>query len=121
MATVTTLRTTNALRRISAALRDFAKHEGWQPDEYQILFRVLENWGRISALLVVKDFGGLTEKEMWGRVVDHLDQSLKPGGDIGFSIGLSVRERKQVEQGGMYAIPEGYVEEELLLNPAGRD
>jgi len=59
-----------------------------------------------------------TLKEMWGRVVDFLDQSLQPDGDIGFSVGLSVRESKQVEEGGMYSIPEGYVEEEHLLNLA---
>ena len=121
MATITALRTVNALRRIAEALRNFAKLQRWQPDEYEILFRVLEDWGRISVLLIVKDFGTLTEKEMWLQVWNHLEESLKNGGDIGFSVGLSVRDSKQLEHGGMYAVPEGYVEEELLLNPAGND
>ncbi len=117
MANVTTLRATNALRRIKAALTEFAKQRGLRPGEFQILFRPLEDWGRISAFLIMKDFGGLSEKEMWGLAADHLDEALKKGGDIGFSIGISVRDAKQLEKGGMYAIPEGYVEEELLLTP----
>ena len=57
-------------------------------------------------MLVAEDFGGRSNREMWDQVYDHLEDKLEPDGDIGFSLGLSVRERKQVEQGGMYAIPE---------------
>jgi len=110
------------MTRISKALRDFADTKGWKPDEYEILFRNLEQWGRISVFLIAESFSGLTNKQMWSEVFDHLERSLKQHGDIGFSIGLSVREKKQVEEGGMHSIPVGFVgEEELLLNPAGAD
>jgi hypothetical protein len=115
MATSTTLRTRTVLRRIARALKEFAADQGWQPGEYQIFFRVLEDWGRISIFFIVKEFGAQSEKEMWVRVWDFLQKSLKQDGDTGFSVGLSVRDRQQVEQGGMYSIPEGYVEEDLLV------
>jgi hypothetical protein len=97
------------------ALNDFARQQGWKPDEYQVLFRVLEDWGRISVMLIARDFAGLSNREMWDRVVDHLEMSLKSGGDIGFSLGVSVRTQEQVDLGGTYTIPEGYVEPELLI------
>jgi hypothetical protein len=117
MATSTTVRTRTALRRLARVLKEFATEQGWKPGEYQILFRVLENWGRISILYIVKEYGGLSEKEMWVRVWDFLARSLKQDGDLGFSVGLSVRDRQQVEQGGMYSIPEDYIEHDLLVGP----
>ena len=52
---------------------------------------------------------------MWDLVFDFLENSLKKDGDIGFSLGLSVREKSQVERGGIYTIPETYVEAADLL------
>lgn len=115
MAARPTLTTKGALARISKALAEFAKDQGWTPDQYQVLFRVLEDWGRISVMLVADDFKGLSNRAMWDKVDDSLQAKLKPGGDIEFSLGLSVRQRKQVEQGGMYTIPESYVNAADLL------
>jgi hypothetical protein len=115
MAARPALTTKEALARIAKALVEFAKEQGWTPDQYQVLFRVLEDWGRISVMLVADDFKGLSNREMWDKVFDSLEAKLKPGGDIGFSLGLSVREKRQVEQGGMYTIPEGYVDAADLL------
>ncbi len=95
--------------------------QGWQPGDYQILFRILEEWGQVSVLLIVKDFGGSSEKDLWMRVWNHLEKSLKEGGDTGFSVALSLAERGQVEQGGVYSIPEGFVEEEHLMNTVVHD
>ena len=68
---------------------------------------MLEDWGRISVYFIVKEFGGLSEQEMWERVWDYLEEVARSrNGDIGFSVGLSVRDRKQVDQGGIYSIPE---------------
>lgn len=118
MALGTTIRTRTALRRISAALKDFAKEQGWGPDDYKIFFRVAsQDWGRITIFFIVKDFGGLSRNEMWVRVTDYLEHSLQRGGDIGFSIGLSVRTFDQVAQGRSNSVPDGYVEEEILLGP----
>jgi hypothetical protein len=121
MAAVTALKTTKALRRIAAGLRDYAKLQGLRADEFQILFRVLEDWGKISVLLILRDFGGLPEKQVWLRVWEFLEAFLRQGNDIGFSVGLLVRDGKRLEQGGTYSVPEGYVEEELLLNPAASE
>jgi hypothetical protein len=115
MVTSQTMRTRIALRRIAQALHDFAREQGWTPGEYQILFRILEDWGRITVLVIVKDYAGLTELEMWSRIHEQLEKSLASGDDIGFSIGFSVRSLEQVGQGGMYSIPDGYLEEEIIL------
>jgi hypothetical protein len=103
------------MRRIAAALREFVDEQGWQPGDYQILLRVLEDWGRITVLFVARDFGGLSKKDMWARVWAHLNQSLQREGDIGISVGLILRSRDQVDQGGPNSIPEGFLEEELVL------
>jgi hypothetical protein len=117
MAAVTGLNTTKALRRIAAGLRDYAKSQGLSINEFQIFFRVLEDWGKISALLILDDFEGASQKEIWQSAWKFIEAYLQQGGDIGFSVGLLVRNGKQVEQGGPNSIPEGYVEEELLLTP----
>jgi len=109
------------MRRISKALKDFAAMKGWKPGDYQILYRNLEQWGRISVFFIAESFSGLSNKDMWIQVIDYLEQSLNQGGDIGFSIGLSVREREQVEHGGMYSIPDGFIDEEELFHPIEAD
>jgi hypothetical protein len=122
MASSPTLSTKTALSRIVDVLKHFAKDRGWRPEDYEILFRVLEQWGKISVLLITKDFGGLTNREIWDQVFDYMEKELGQGPDIGFSLGLSVRERNQVEQGGMYSIPEEYVAvEDLLPSPTLTD
>ncbi len=115
MAISTTLRTRAALARIMGALKDFAKAQHWEQGEYSVLFRVLEDWGRISFILVAPDLGSRLNQDVWNELFDHLETALNRSEDIGFSLGFSVRDRKQVEQGGMYSIPEGYVEAEDLL------
>jgi hypothetical protein len=111
-----------ALKRIADALAAFATDQGWQPDEYQILFHVSQKWGRIRVFFITKDFGNVSRHEMWARVWDYLEKSLKNGPDIGFSVGLSVRDWSQVNQGGAYSIPPGYVDQkELLLIPSVTD
>lgn len=115
MAMSTALRTRTAPRAIASALGDFATSKGWQRSDYQLFFHVLEDWGRVTILLVAQDFGGLSENDMHARVWNHLGAALKQEGDIGFSIGLLVRTWDEVNRGPADSIPEGYVEEELLL------
>lgn len=121
MATRTTLTTKSAVRRIAKALASFAQQRGWSEDQYQLFFRVLEEWGRITVMLVAEDFDGRSDREMWDLVHDFLLESLKEDGDLGFSLGLSVREKSQVERGGIYAIPETYVEVADLLPASSLD
>jgi hypothetical protein len=118
MALSTTLR--SALTRISKALNEFASDKEWTAGDFKILFTVSQRWGRIRVFLIVKEFGGLSEQEMWVQVYDYLEKSLSSGPDIGYSIGLSVRSWDQVKQGGMYSIPDSYVDEEELLNTTSR-
>jgi hypothetical protein len=121
MALSPTLTTRQAMRGITNALKDFAVKRGWKPGDYQILFRNLEQWGRISVFFIVESFSGLSHKEMWMQVFDHLEQSLNQGGDMGFSLGLTVRQRAQVERGGMHSIPDGFVDEEQLFHAIEAD
>ena len=116
MALGTTLR--SALTSISKSLNGLASEAGWNTDEYKILFAVNREWGRIRVFFIVKDFEGMSERDMWGRVWDHLEKSLKSGPDIGYSIGLSVHSWDQVKQGGIYSIPPDYVDSEELLATA---
>lgn len=114
MALGPTLRST--LTRIAKAIHEFASQTGWKAAEYKILFALNQkNWGLIRVFFVVKDFEGSSERDMWGRVWDHLEKSLKSGPEIGYSIGLSVHSWDQVKEGGIYSIPLNYVEEEELL------
>ncbi len=117
MALGTTMK--SAVKRIADALTDFASREGWKPNEYQILFYRSSRWGRIRVFFITKDFGGLSRQEMWARVSDHLEKELTKGPDIGYSVGLSVRDWSQVNQGGAYSIPVGFIDhKELLLTPS---
>jgi hypothetical protein len=115
MAIGTTLRTSAALKRIVEVLKDFSTAQNWKPGDYRILFDVLEEWGRIRIMLIAEDFGGRSNQEVWDALYDHLEKTLHRGDDVGFSLGFSVRERKQVEKGGMYSVPERYVDAEDLL------
>jgi hypothetical protein len=109
----------SAVKRIADALTAFASQQGWCPSEYQILFYRSSRWGRIRVFFITKDFGGLSRQEMWSRVSEYLEQELAKGPDIGYSVGLSVRDWSQVNQGGSYSIPAGYIDhKELLLTPS---
>jgi hypothetical protein len=120
MALGTTLKT--ALKRIADALEGFAAEQGWKSNEYQILFHASQKWGRIRVFFIIKDFGGLSSQDMWARVWDYMESSFKSGPDIGFSVGLSIRDWSQLNQGGGYSIPPGYVDyRELLLIPSASD
>jgi hypothetical protein len=121
MAALPTLTTKAVLAQIAKALVDFAKEQGWNKDQYRILFRVLEDWGHIRVMLVVDDFGGRSDRELWEQVHDRLERSLKQEGGTGFSVGLVVRERGQVEKRGRYAIADTYVEAADLLPASSLD
>ena len=110
------------LTRIADALGAFAADQGWDPDEYRILFHHDTRWGRIRVFFIAKDFGKSSPLEMWERVWDSIEKALKSGPDSGYSVGLSVRDGGQVMQGGAYAIPPGYVDQkELLMMPSVTD
>lgn len=121
MVTRPTLMTKAVVRRIAEALVAFAKEQAWKKDQYELLFHLQEEWGRITVMLVAEDFGGRSDREMWDLVYHYLERSLKEDGDIGFSLGLAVRERSQVEHGGIYSIPDTYVEVADLLPASSLD
>jgi hypothetical protein len=116
-------RTTKAvLARIAKALVEFAKKQGWTKNQFEVLFHVMEDWWRIRVMLVVDDFGDRSEREMWDQVHEYLKDSLdRDGGIEPFSLGLSVREKSQVERGGIYTIPDTYVEAADLLPASSLD
>jgi hypothetical protein len=110
------LRTT--LTSIAKALKNFANEQGWRPDEYKILFRVIKAWDKINVYFIVKDFGGLSEREVWERVWNELKKSVAWESSAGYSVGLSVHDWAQVNQGGIYSVPESYIDEKELLPSA---
>jgi hypothetical protein len=120
MALGTTMK--SAIKRVANPLVDFASQEGWKPDEYQVLFHQSSRWGRIRVFFIAKNFGGLSRQDMWARVSDHLEKEIAKGPDIGYSLGLSVRDWDQVNQGGAYSVPPGYIDyRELLMTPSVAD
>ncbi len=100
---------------IAKALKEFATEQGWKAGEYKILFRVNRRWAVISVYFIAKDFGKLSNQEMWEMVLRHVEKSLATVPDIGYAIRLAVRDWKQVEEGGIYSIPPGFVDQEELL------
>ena len=73
--------------------------------------------GRFASAIAMGLYSLEIQLKVWVRVTDYLEHSMKQQGDIGFSIGLSVHTFDQVAKGGRNSIPEGYVEEEILLGP----
>ena len=55
---------------------------------------------------------------MWERVWNYLKRSLASETAVGYSVGLSVHDWEQVNQGGTHSIPKSYVDEEELLPSA---
>lgn len=111
-----------ALMRIADALTAYAAEQGWGPTEYRILFRPSQRWGRIRVLFVAKDFGGSSSHEMWVRAWDAIEKALNSGPDIGYSVGLVVRDWNEVTQRGAHSIPPGYIDyQELRLIPSVTD
>jgi hypothetical protein len=121
MVTRPTLKTKAVLAEIGKALVAFARERGWTRDQYQLLFRVQEEWGRITAMLVVEDLGGLSEEELRDQAHQVIEKALDQSGGTGFSLGLTIRERSQVERGGRYTIPDSYVEAADLLPASSLD
>src|SRR5438045_5378868 len=111
-----------ALVRIADALTAYAAEQGWKPNEYRILFRPSQRWGRIRVLFIAKDFAGFSSQEMWARVWDAIEKELNPGPGIGYSVGLVVLDWNEVNQRGASAIPPGYIDsKELLVIPSVTD
>jgi hypothetical protein len=121
MVTRPTLKTKAVLAVIGKALVAFAKERGWTRDQYQLLFRVQEEWGRITAMLVLQDFGGRSEQELRDQAHQAVEKALDQSGGTDFSLGLTIRERSQVERGGRYTIPDSYVEAADLLPASSLD
>jgi len=113
MAIGRTLKTT--LKKIVSALKDFAGQQCWKPDEYKILFQISKKWGFVSVFFIVKDFGELDSHEMWERVWKSLENSTLTEQDRVYTIRLSVRDWKQMREGGIYSIPLGFIDQEELL------
>src|SRR5436309_10250350 len=104
-----------ALVRIADALTTYAADQGWKPNEYRILFRRSQRWGRIRVLFLAKDFAGSSSHEMWARVWDAIEKELNSGPGIGYSVGLVVLDGNEVKQRGASAIPPGYLDSKEVL------
>lgn len=115
------MKTKAVLSVIGKALVAFAKEQGWTRGHYQLLFRVKEEWGRITAMLVLEDFGGRSEEELRDQAHQAVEKALAQSGGTDFSLGITIREKSQVERGGRYSIPDSYVEAADLLPASSLD
>lgn len=115
MVTVPTIRTKTILKELVEAVNDFAKARNWRPGDYSMFVRVQEDWLNINFILVVPDLGGQTPEAVWNELDDHLEEIRKELAETGFYIGYLVRDRKQVEHGGIDSVPRSHVDIEDLL------
>jgi hypothetical protein len=98
------------LRRIAQALHEYAADQGWRADDYRVLVRLNEAWGRIHVVLVAKAFPQPSLEDAWHGVIDYLEDKLRDEPALFESISLTLRTFDQVEEGGVYAISPRYVD-----------
>ncbi len=101
MALSPTLRTRQAMRRITKISQGFCSDRKAGNPRIIKFCSAISNNGDESAFSSSSKVSPDCQIEKCGlKCSIILNKSLNQGGDIGFSIGLSVRERRQVEQGG---------------------
>lgn len=106
MAVNTTLK--RALRLIAGALTDYAKDQGWSPDDYWIYYHINPKWDKIHMIFVAKGFEGKGDFQNYASVRRYLESKLADEPELLNYMGLIVRSLKQVEEGGIYAIGPEY-------------
>src|SRR4051812_27284954 len=100
MAVSTTLK--RFLRRLAGSLLAYSKQQSWDPKDIQLYYRFVPDWDRLHIIIVVPDFGGRSEFEVWSSIHVHLAAEFADEPEALNHIGLVVRSSQQVEAGGIY-------------------
>jgi hypothetical protein len=99
-----------AVQRTAAVLRDYAREQGWGPEDFRLYASVSPEWEHIHVIFVSKGFEGRDYYESYASVKDYLSKRLADSPDLANALGLVIRDFKQVEQGGFYGIGPDYSE-----------
>jgi len=97
-----------ALRLIAGALIDYAKDQGWSPEDYWIYYHINSRWDKIHITFVAKGLAGKGDFQNYASVRQYLESQLADEPELLNYMGLIVRSLKQVEEGGIYAIGPEY-------------
>jgi len=95
---------------VAGALTRFAESQGWKDPQYWIYYRINPDWGKVHFIFVAEAFNGKNPYETTRQVWAYLEEELKEYSDVLSSLGLVVRSKEQVNEGGIYAIGSEYKE-----------
>ena len=95
---------------VAGALTKFAKAQGWEDLDYWIYYKTNPEWDKVHFVFVAKGFNDQDPYESTKSVWSYLEKELSGEQDVLRSLGLVVRSKKKVEEGGLYAIGPGYKE-----------
>lgn len=98
------------LRRLTAATLDYAKQHAWDSKDVQVYYRFVSDWDRLHVIIVIPDFEGLSEFQVWSSILTHLSAEFADEPDVMNHVNLLVRTTQQVEGGGIYSIGPEYRE-----------
>jgi hypothetical protein len=101
---------TRSVGLIAGSLTRFAKSQAWKDSDYWILYRTNPDWGKVHFLFVAEGFNDEDPYESTRTVWSHLENELANQPDVLKSLGLVVRSKKKVDEGGLYSIGSGYKE-----------
>ena len=108
MAVSTILR--RALRRIAGAITEYAKKNKWTEQDYWIYYQFNPDWDRLHILFVAKAFDLNSEFKNYASVQEFLTEVLADEPHLQELLGLVVRSKRQVDEGGIYSIGSDYRE-----------
>ena len=95
---------------IAGALTRYATEQGWNDSEYWIYYWENPDWDKVHFVFVSSHFNDQDSNEITKQVWAFLESELKSAPEVLRSLGLVVRSKKKVDEGGLYAIGPSYRE-----------
>ncbi len=95
---------------VARALTKYAKSRGWEDADYWIYYKTNPDWNKVHFVFVAKGFENQDPYESTRSVWSYLEKELSEHQDVLRSLGLVVRSKAKVDEGGLYAIGPGYEE-----------
>jgi len=95
---------------VAGALTKFAQSQGWKDSEYWIYYWTNPDWEKVHFVFVSERFNDQDSYETTRRVWAFLQKELAGAPDVLRALGLVVRSKKKVDEGGLYSIGSGHKE-----------
>jgi hypothetical protein len=94
------------IRRVSEAFGKYAESVGWHAGEFRVFVRPNLDWGRIHVVLAAESMP--PRQEALPSVRKFLAQELAEDPSLRDAIILNVSTFRQIEEGGLHGLPDGY-------------